>query len=145
MSLQPHDYLRQARFYTDDEPYLFVQLPVNAITVAAGILAEIGDPFTALIVDKDEVTLVVPHEATEEFAARLRDHKVAEVRYRLITVDVVMPLEVVGFIALLTAALAGAGIPVMTFASYSRDHLLVPEDRLSEALATLSDLKTRQN
>lgn len=133
--------LAEAKFYSDDEPYLLVRLPLSGITAAAGIIAEIGDPFTALVVDKDEVTLVVPSEAVEEFAARLHDHAVSAKPYRLLTVDVVLEPDTVGFMAVLSNALAAAGVPIFPFAAYSRDHLLVPADQFDLALVTLEAMR----
>jgi hypothetical protein len=133
--------LRQASFYSDDEPYLLVKLPPSGITAAAGVVAEISDPFCALIVDKDEVTLVVPHEAVEEFGRRMRDHISSTSYYRLITIDAVLEPDLVGFMAAVSAALAQAGVPVFPYAAYSRDHILVPADQYDAALAALEKLK----
>lgn len=132
--------LKQADFYSDDEPYVIVKLPPTAITAAASIIAEISDPFCALVVDKDEVTLVLPHEAVTEFSSRLREVIVSEDRYRLITVDVVVPLDLFGFLAQLASTLAAQGIPVFVYASYRCDHLLVPESKFEAALASLKHL-----
>jgi uncharacterized protein len=136
-------YLVEARFYSDSERYVLVRLPAKAITAAAGIIAEISDPFTALIVDKDEVTLIVPEEATEEFAARLRDHIVSEERYRLITIDVILPPDLVGFMALVSTALAEANISVFPYAAYSRDHILVRETQHAAAVDVLEKLRSQ--
>lgn len=127
--------------FTDGEPYVMLALPPAAITVAAGIVAEISDPFTVLVVDKDEVTLVVPHEAIEEFAARLRGQVVSETRFRLITFDVALPHTVVGYLAVICAALAEAQIPVFPYSAFTRDHILVPEALLDKAIQVLERLK----
>jgi len=132
--------LKQADFYSDGELYVLVKLPPNAITVAASIIAEIGDPFCAMVVDKDEVTLVLPHEAVEEFGGRLRDVVVSQDRYRLITVDVVVPLDLFGFMAQLASALAAQEIPVFVYASYRCDHLLVPDAKFDAAITSLKHL-----
>lgn len=134
-------YLQQATLYTDDEPYVVIRLPAKAITLAAGIVAEIGDPFCALIVDKDEVTLVLPHEAPEEFASRLRGHEAMTERYRLLTLDVVLPPDLVGFMAVVSRALADAGVTILPYAAYARDHLLVPEAQFETALMALKALQ----
>lgn len=136
-------YLAKATFYSDDEPYVLLKLHPAAITVAAGIVAEISDPFCALVVDKDEVTLLVPLEAPEEFAARLRDVTQSEVRYRLITLDVTLPPDLVGFMARVSHALAEAGVSLLPYAAFSRDHLLVPEAQFSEAMTALRALQAQ--
>jgi hypothetical protein len=137
------EFLAKASFISDGESYLVLKLPPGAITVAAGIIAEISEPFCALIVDKHEVTLIVPPEALEAFAKRLRDHAVIESRYRLITIDAVLPPDLVGFMAAISTALANAGISILPYAAFSRDHLLVPEAQFDTAIASLEKLKTQ--
>lgn len=133
--------LQQARLYSDDVQYRLVHLPPNGITAAAGIIAEIGEPFAALIADKDEVTLVIPADAIEDFVSRLRNQQVSESAYRLITFDVELEPTLVGFMACIADALAAAQVPILTFAAFSRDHLLVPVDRFDTALAALQKLQ----
>jgi hypothetical protein len=134
--------LRAAVLYADPERYRILHLPKNAITLAAAIVAEIGEPFAALLVDKDEVTLVITAGDHQEFATRLREARADEIVYRLITIDVETPPGIVGMMARLAAALAEAGIPIMPFAAFARDHILVPEARLEDALAALRQLQT---
>ena len=104
--------LRLTKLAPDTEIYRLVQLPKNAITLAAGVLAEVGSPFTALIIDKDEVTLVLPHEAIEEFSGRLRDATLDASNYRLITFDAVLPAGLVGYMAAISAAVARVGVSI---------------------------------
>ncbi|MFN8373497.1 MAG: ACT domain-containing protein [Anaerolineae bacterium] len=134
--------LSQAQFYSDGVAYAFIQLPATAITAAAGVLAEIGQPFAALIVDKDEVSLVIAKDQFEEYARRMPGHAQNAVVYRLITIDVVLEPDLVGFMAFVSAALAKAGITLMPFAAFSRDHLLVPSDKFDAAMQVLETLRT---
>src|SRR5579871_3245733 len=129
--------LQQANLYTDNVLYSLVHLPPNGIMAAAGVLAEIGEPFATLIVDKDEVTLIIPAEAVADFAKRLRDHRVAESLYRLITFDLELEPMLTGFMARVSAALASANVPILAIGAFSRDHLLVPADRFDAAWDTL--------
>ena len=50
---------KQARLYTDEKLYRVIRLPAAAIWAGAGVLAEIAEPFSALVADKDEVSLVL--------------------------------------------------------------------------------------
>jgi len=136
--------LSQATFYTDNQPYTMIQLPATAIMAAAGVVAEIGEAFCALVVDKDEVTLLIPAEALEDFAKRLPGHAASVSPYRLITIDVALEPNLTGFMAVISAALGKAGVPIFPFAAYTRDHLFVPEDKFDIALATLNALKSEQ-
>src|SRR5688572_15349131 len=119
--------LNAAILYSDDFLYRFVSLPPNAIVVAASVVAEAANPFIALLVDKDEVTLMLEEEDYEEYKKRFLGHKVSEARYRLITFDVELEPTLIGFMAKISAALAAARITIMPFAAFSRDHLFVQE------------------
>jgi len=133
--------LSQAHFYSDGVEYAFIQLPSPAITAAAGVLAEIGQPFAALVVDKDEVSLVIAKDHFDDFARRMPGHAQNAVLYRLITIDVVLEPDLVGFMAHVSAALAKAGITLMPFAAFSRDHLLVPSEKFDAAMQVLETLR----
>jgi hypothetical protein len=135
--------LAVAALYSDDKDYVIVQLPAAAITAAAGIIAEVSEPFCALIVDKDEVSLVISFEAWEDFSRRLPNHKVADKRYRLITFDIELEMSLVGFMAKISQTLAEANVSILTFAAFTRDHLLVPTDQFDIAIAALQKLKSR--
>jgi hypothetical protein len=130
------DAFKKAVLHTDDSLYSLVHLPAPAIMAAAGVLAEISTPFSALIVDKDEVSLVVSGEYWDEFAGRLPEHRV-ERNYRLITFDQVLGLDMVGFMALVGRILADAGISILPYAAFERDHILVREDQFQIAWDTL--------
>jgi hypothetical protein len=134
--------LQAAQLYTDEIEYRLVHLPPRAIMVAAGVIAEIGEPFAALLVDKDEVTLVIPADAVEVYERRLREHRLSDTTYRLITFDLELEPTLTGFMARIAAALAAAQIPILPFAAFSRDHLLVPTAQFEAAWAAL---KTLQN
>jgi len=133
--------LRQGKLYTDHLRYCILHLPANAVTVAAAILAEVGEPFAALLVDKDEITLILSEDDFEEYQRRLLDHRRAEALYRLITFDFIFDLNVVGFLATLSTALAQAQIPIMAYSSFARDHLLIAESHFDQAMQVLQALQ----
>lgn len=133
--------LNAAILYSDDYRYRFIGLPANAIVVAASVVAEAASPFTALLVDKDEVTLMLEEEDLEEYGKRFLGAKISETPYRLITLDVELEPTLVGFMAKISTALAAANITIMPFAAFSRDHLFVPEADFEKALAVLEGLK----
>lgn len=141
MTLSTRDALKQTVLVTDDQRYVMVKLPAPAITLGAGVVAEVGSPFSAMIVDKDEVTLIVPDEAVEEFERRLKGVAVVSAAgYRLITFDIVLPPDLVGFMAAVSAACARAGVSIIPLGAYSRDHILVGEAQFDTAIDALKTL-----
>lgn len=145
MSETVAEILQQTSFITDNEAYEIVHLPAQAITAAAAVIAEVGEAFSVLIADKDEVTLVLETEAFEEYGGRLREHRVEDQKFALITVDAILDFDVIGLMAVLSKALAEASIPVFPYAAFSRDHILVPHERLNDALNALNLLKDDTN
>jgi hypothetical protein len=89
----------------------------------------------ATIDDGRETTHVVPetHLSDVETIDATRG-------WTLFTFDVVLPFELVGFLAVVAAALAEAEIPVFVLSAYSTDHILVRHRHAASAAETLSDL-----
>lgn len=134
-------YFSKLQISGDEKVYIVVRLPAKAVMAAAGVVAEIAEPFSSVIVDPDEVSLVIPEEAFDDFRARLVGCEVGAITYRLITFDVVLPLNLVGFMAAVSSVLAEGGISIMAYAAFSRDHLLVPVDQYEQAITLLEQLK----
>lgn len=128
-------------FVTDNRDYAVIKLPPAAVVMAAGILAEVGDPFGVVILDKDEVTLIIQMELVQEFDGRFRDVTIADTLYRLITLDAALDHDLVGIMARISAKLAEAGISILPYGAYTRDHILVPSDRIDAAMQALATFK----
>ncbi|MBN1285356.1 MAG: ACT domain-containing protein [Anaerolineae bacterium] len=138
--------LAEAALYTDGQEYTVIHLPLAAITAAAGVLAEIGEAFSVVIADKDEVTLILAREIWDDFKqARLPERQVAPEPFRLVTFDLPLTMDLVGFMAAVSGALAEAGVPLLAFSAYARDHLLVPAAQFDTAWAALKTLKALQS
>ena len=134
--------LRDAHLYSDGVDYSIIRLPPRAITAAAGIVAEISEAFCTLIVDKDEVSLIIPVEAVEDFAKRLKDHETSPTPYRLITFDLPLDFSLIGFMAAVSQALAEAEVSILPIAAFSRDHILVPANQFDIAFQALKKLQS---
>lgn len=134
--------LAQGHFLLDEGIYRVIQLPARAIIAAAGVIAEVGQPFSLLMADAHEVTLILDDEAYEEYKGRLIGHTIESTSYRLITLDFPLEPTLTGLMARLAQALAEAGVPILPYAAFSRDHILVPAEKAQEALAALNRLKT---
>lgn len=91
---------------------------------------------TFVVVDDKEVTALVLESVFDELPEPERLQR----GWALLTLDLTLGWDVVGVLALLTAALSGAGVPVGAVTAFSRDHLLVPRDRLDDARAALEGL-----
>jgi hypothetical protein len=92
-------------------------------------------PFMILM-DKYEVTLMIDETDYQTCRHAIRDAKV-EGGFRLLTFDLVMDFNVVGFMATVAKILADANISIMALSAFSRDHLLIKQDDLAKALQVL--------
>jgi hypothetical protein len=89
-----------------------------------------------IFMDKHEVTLLLDEIDFGTIRYAIRDAKV-EGGFRLLTFDTVMDFTVVGFLAEVTRILAEAGISIVALSAFSRDHVLVKQTDLSNALKAL--------
>lgn len=135
------DALQAAELYSDGLDYRFVKMSPKVLTAAAGVIAELANPFTALLLDKDEITLMLQAEDYEEYQHRLLGHTVSPIVYRLLTLDVELEPTLIGFMAVISRALADAKISILPFAAFSRDHLFVANTDFDKAIHCLNELK----
>lgn len=86
--------------------------------------------------DRWEVTLVFDDIDFGTIRHIIRDAKV-EQNFRLLSFDVDLDFNVVGFIAQIAKILADAEISILPISSFSRDHVLIRQDDLANALKAL--------
>ena len=86
------------------------------------------DPFETTLVVREELLRVLPEPATV-LAAR-----------RVIVLEGQLADDLVGFLAALSAAIADRGIWLLALGAATRDHLLVADDQLAEAIDALAAL-----
>jgi hypothetical protein len=118
------------------QTYRLVSLPPSALAEAAGLLAQSGGAFAALVLTADEVSLTLPEEAWVRSPLGRRARAAAG-PYRVVTLDAEVDLDVCGYLAPVAARLAEAGIPIVPQCAYAKDHLLVREGDLEEAMRVL--------
>lgn len=89
-----------------------------------------------LLRDKHEVTLLLEEEDWQVMRYAARDARV-EKDFRLVTFDIELEWDVVGYLRRVTEILAEADVPVGALSAFSRDHLLIKQDDLARALRAL--------
>ena len=100
-------------------------------------IAQTEKPFAnafAVIQDKKEITVIMDQEKIHA-----DDVIQMDIDWKLITFDMVLLLQTIGFLAKVTTVLADERISVCALSTYSTDHILVKEQDL---LKTLRKLKT---
>jgi len=85
-------------------------------------------------VEEEGTTLVVPLDQAR------RNGIACEFPARMITLNVNSALDAIGFLAVITARLAAAGISVNAVSAFHHDHIFVPANRAEDAMRLLSTL-----
>ena len=140
-SLSPADLtqlLAQTRVRVDPRTFVIASVPVRFEPALRVAVAQIHAPFFVQI-GSDELTVAL---ATDEWTRvrRVFPGATEEPGYRLITLEVRLDWNVIGYLAAVTRALADAGVPVGVLSSFYYDHLLVRDDLLEKAEAALQHL-----
>ena len=101
-------------------------------------IAQTEKPFVnafAMIQDKKEITVIIDQEKIHE-----DDVIQMDIDWKLITFDMVLPLQTIGFLAKVTTVLADERISVCALSTYSTDHILVKKQDLIKTLQKLNTL-----
>jgi len=91
-----------------------------------------------LLRDTRETTLLIEETDWRAMRHAVRDARV-EGDFRLLTFDVELDWNVVGFLARVTEILAEANVTVGALSSFSRDHVLIKQDDLPRSLRALGE------
>jgi len=117
------------------ERLVLASLPLAAREEAA-LLAARSAGFAAWVAERDEVSLTVAEGDWNLSPLRERARAVAS-PYRAITLDVDIDLGVMGYLAPAAERLARGGVSIVPQCAYLKDHLLVRERDLPDALRVL--------
>lgn len=102
--------------------YIAVEVPTPGLLAAAHAVVKEG-PLTTIVLPVDAAT---------------RAGQLVTVELAWLTLTVQSSLEAVGLTAAVSSRLAAIDIPCNVLAGYHHDHLLVPVDRVDDAIAALT-------
>jgi hypothetical protein len=129
--MNPEDFLKNARAYFWEESFAIIKAKHTHPEAFANIT------------DKDEITVIIDQ-------SKLRNTSLSEIEkqdlsenekgWKILTLDVVFPLDTVGILAKISSAMAERGISIMTISAYSRDHFLIREKDMVAAATALESL-----
>ena len=130
--------LRQAKVGVAPETYVLVGLRHAdwARLLESPELSPRPEAPFMLLADTREVTLLLEEDDWRAMRHAARDARV-ESGFRLVTLDIELDWNVVGYLARVTAILAAEGVSVGALSAFSRDHLLVKQQDLGTVLRAL--------
>lgn len=126
--MNPEDFLKNARAYFWKESFAIIKAKHTHPEAFANII------------DKDEITVIIDQSKlrnTSLSEIENQDLSENEIGWKILTLDVVFPLDTVGILAKISGALAERGISIMTISAYSRDHFLIREKDMEAAVSAL--------
>ena len=131
--------LRQTRVVISPETYFLVGLSFadwTRILEQPELSSTRQVPYMVLR-DAHQVTLLIDEIDWRQMRHAARDARV-ENSFRLVTLDLELSWNTVGYLAHITAILAQAGVTIGALSAFSRDHLLIKQDELGTAMRALS-------
>jgi len=88
--------------------------------------------------DKWEVTMLIDEIDFKTIRYAIRDAK-TEGNFRLLSFDIELDFDTVGFLAHISKILAEADVSIVALSAFSRDHLLIKQEDLAKALKVLGN------
>ena len=129
--------LGQARWQARPERFVLAALKPNERVLVQGLLAGVTAIFMQLIAEPDMLTLLLPQSDWRVLRPAFPQAHV-QAPFRVISFDLDLPNDLVGFLAVASRALAQAGVPILAICGYTKDHILLREEHLERALAALA-------
>lgn len=136
--MNPLELLKKTRVETAPETFTLISLRHEEWTQlleSPELSPRMTAPFM-IFKDRFETTLLVDEIDYETMRHAVRDAR-TERGFRLVTFDLEMNFAVVGYLAKITRILAAAEISVVALSAFSRDHLLIKQENLANALKVL--------
>lgn len=91
--------------------------------------------------DADEITVVTKEENFPELDLKERNKDF----YRLVALNVSIPFYSVGFLATVSQAIAEEGMNILIVSTYSKDYIMIKDDRLEDAKSILLNLGFKES
>ncbi len=121
--------------------YMIVSTPLGEKEKALEVFKSL-EPFSSITLDTEEVSLILEVEDWETIKDNFGEYLV-EGPYNAITFDIVLDLSLVGYLSVVSAVLADAGVSIYAVSTYLRDHILVKSEDVDTAMKVLGDLIKR--
>lgn len=96
-------------------------------------------PYSSVTYTDEEVSVVLRASDWDGLRGNFPEHR-EEGPYRLLTFDIVLDLSIVGFLSVVSTALAEEGVSLYAISTYLKDHILVKKADEARALETLRRL-----
>jgi len=119
--------------------YMLVSLPHESLIEALSMVSSAAGHFSAVVVERDEVSLTVEEGLWKARASAVPHHS-ADGPYRAVTLRLNVDLGVSGYFAPAADRLADAGISIVPQCAFMKDHVLIRAEDADRAVGIMEDL-----
>jgi hypothetical protein len=122
--------------HSDD--YSIVSISSKEEEKAREILKDL-EPWSSVTFDLEEISVVLREEKWNQIKNHFQVYT-EEGPYRVLTFDIVLDLDLVGYLSVISSLLAKQGISIYAVSTFLRDHILVKKNDAEKAIRTIRKL-----
>lgn len=123
------------------EEFILVSLPLSEKEKSLELFKGVN-PFSTISVDHAEVSMILSETDWSSICKQFKDFQ-TEGPYKTITFDIVLDLNLIGFLSVVSAVLAKEGISIFAVSTFLRDHILIKSSQADRAMDLLRELIER--
>ncbi len=120
------------------DTFVIVGVPKDQSDKVKAKIRDFSDGFNSVVFGEDKITLILPQRNWEQIERSFYDFELQKDR-KLITFDINLDRDVVGYLDVVTSLLAKNGISAGVVSTYFKDHILVKESDEDNAINILQD------
>ena len=130
--------LKKTKLKLLSDKYIFISIPLNQFNRLD--LKQFQKKFFSITYEKDGITLTINEKNWNKIKVNFKKCKVGK-NYRIITLDIKLNPNVVGYLAAISKILADNNISIIAISTYQKDHLMIKNKDTKKALKVLKKLK----
>ncbi len=119
------------------QDFFIVSIPKGNLNLVKENIKNLDNEFFSVINEKDEITLILSKQNWKKISNDFKEVKI-EKDYKVITFDINLNLNIVGYLAQITKLLAKNNISILAVSTYLKDHILVRNKDLDKSIKALN-------
>lgn len=139
MNKKLKDLFAKTKLVVLPEEFLIICISKEHLVKAKQKISEFEDSFFSFVNEKDEITFILSQKNWQQISVDFNNAKI-EKDYKIITFDIPLEWNIVGYLAEITKLLSKNKISVGVVSTYSKDHILVKKENVNKTLETLQKL-----
>jgi len=121
------------------QEFFIISIPRGNLDLVKENIKDFNNEFFSVINEKDEITLILSKQNWKNISNDFKEIKIVK-NYKIITFDIKLDLDIVGYFAQVSKLLAENGISILAISTYLKDHILVKNKDLNKTINILNNL-----